>query len=143
MQRVKLSMRGRKSAFTLVEILVVIAILAILAVVTVVVIDPIGRINQANDATVRDEVANIADAVSYYIIDNSGDLPTHSTGTALPSVTAATVMTAGAEVVDLDNMTPDYLPSLPDKGYRLGVLNGTTIIVGGTLSDATAFTVIK
>jgi prepilin-type N-terminal cleavage/methylation domain-containing protein len=138
-----LSTKGRRSPFTLVEILVVIAILAILAVVTVVVIDPIGRINQANDATIRDEVANVADAVSYYIIDNAGTLPTHSTGTALPAVTAANVMTTGAEVVDLDGMTPDYLPTLPDKGYRLGVLNGTTIIVGGTLSDGSAFTVIK
>jgi prepilin-type N-terminal cleavage/methylation domain-containing protein len=140
MLKAKKQILGNKSAFTLVEILVVIAILAILAVVTFVVINPIERINQANDTNAKEEVQSVLKAITFYTVDHNGTLPTYGSGTALPTVTAATVMTAGADVATLEGISPTYMTTLPDKGYRVGVLSSGAAIVGATLSDDTIFT---
>lgn len=135
----------RKSAFTLVEILVVIAILAILAVVTFVIINPVQRINQANDATAREDVQSILSATSLYSVDNGGSRPTYNPGaapgTALPTVTTANIMTAGVPVTQLEGLSPTYITTIPDNGYRIGVLASGAVLIGATLSDATVFTV--
>ncbi len=133
-----------RSAFTLVEILVVIAILAILAVVTFVIINPVQRINQANDATAREDIQSILEATSLYSVDNSGARPTYDlsgTSTPLPTVTAATVMTAGVDVTLIEGLSPTYITTIPSNGYRIGVLSSGAVMIGATLSDATVFTV--
>lgn len=138
-----LKTQNRQSAFTLVEILVVIAILAILAVVTFVIINPVQRINQANDATAREDIQSILEATSLYSVDNSGARPTYdpgsAPGTALPTVTTANIMTNGADVTLVENISPTYITTIPSNGYRIGVLASGAVIVGATLSDASVF----
>lgn len=133
---------SRKSAFTLVEILIVIAILAILAVVTFVVINPAQRINDSNDTRRREEVNAILNAINLYQVDNTGAAPTASSA-ALPTVTTANIMTAGADATDLDGIAPTYIASIPTdpagSEYKVGVI-GSSVIVGITLSDSTVFT---
>lgn len=133
----------KMKAFTLVEILVVIAILAILAVVTFVVINPVQRINDANDNRVKEEVQSILGAVQLYIVDNSGSKPTAG-GSALPTVTTANIMTAGADASTVSGISPTYITTIPTQPsgseYKVGVLASGAVIVGGTLSDASVFT---
>lgn len=134
----------RAKGFTLVEILIVIAILAILAVVTFVVINPVQRINQANDATRREEIQSILGAISLYSVDNNGALP-QAGGAALPTVTTANIMTAGAVATTLSGVSPTYLTTIPvgpeNDNYRVGRLASGAVLVGATLSDSTVVTV--
>lgn len=136
---------SKKSAFTLVEILIVIAILAILAVVTFVVINPAQRINDANDTVRREDIQAILSSVTLYAVDNAGTLPTYNSGTALPTVTAANIATAGANASQLEGIAPDYLTTIPTdpagNNYWVGVLASGSVIVGATMSDATVETV--
>lgn len=136
---------NKRSAFTLVEILIVIAILAILAVVTFVVINPAARINDANDAKRREDVQAILSAMSLYSVDNGGDTPTYDTGDALPTVTTSNIMTTGVNAVLLDGIEPVYLTNIPSdpsgSEYKVGVLASGAVLVGATLSNATVFTV--
>jgi prepilin-type N-terminal cleavage/methylation domain-containing protein len=138
--------KDRKSAFTLVEILVVIAILAILAVVTFVIINPVQRINQANDTTAREDVRNLISAIQLYSFDNANAVPTYdpgsAPGTALPVVTAANIMTTGIDAQLLEGISPTYMTTIP-AGYRVGVLASDAVIIGATLSDASVFTITQ
>lgn len=143
MLKAKLFGSKKANAFTLVEILVVIAILAILAVVTFVVINPVQRINESNDSRVRQEVESILGALSLYVVDNAGALPTVG-GTALPTVTSATVMTDGVAANTVTNISPRYLSTIPAQPsgaqYRVGRTSANALLVGGTLSDGTVYT---
>lgn len=139
------------NAFTLVEILIVIAILAILAVVTFVVINPAARINAANDSQTRNNVIALCDAISLYVVDQGGALPTvsnPSAGTALATVTEATLVSAGDDAADLENIAPDYIASLPTTAtggvVYVGQLANGQVICGGNLSDgSTLFSTIR
>jgi prepilin-type N-terminal cleavage/methylation domain-containing protein len=137
------STKGKKSAFTLIEILVVIAILAILAVVTFVIINPVQRINEANDTTKKEDVRSILDAANLYSLDNSGAVPTYNPGsapgTALPTVTSSNIMTSGVDASQLEGISPGYITVIP-SGYRVGLLASGALLVGVTLSDASVFT---
>lgn len=142
MQKLISTAKGRKSAFTLVEILIVIAILAILAVVTFVVINPVQRVDQGKDTRRREEVNNILSAITLYTVDNDGTRPTAG-GNPLPTVTTANILTTGADASDLDNLGTSLteIPVDPDGlEYKVGLLNGTTAIVGILLSDGTTYT---
>ena len=135
-------MRETKSAFTLVEILIVIGLLAILAVVTFVIINPAQRINAANDTQRREEVREIQKAIEVYSTQNGGSLPTVS-GNSLPVVTNANVLTLGAPASTLDGFTPVYMKAIPldpsGSEYRVGILANQQVIVGTTLSDGNPF----
>lgn len=137
-------MKERKSAFTLVEILIVIGLLAILAVTTFVLINPAQRLNAANDTQRREEVREIQKAIEVYSTQNGGSLPTVS-GSGLPMVTNANVLTLGAAASTLDGFTPTYMKAIPldpDGGeYRIGILSNQQVIVGTTLSDGSPFIV--
>ncbi|MBL8014775.1 MAG: prepilin-type N-terminal cleavage/methylation domain-containing protein [Candidatus Doudnabacteria bacterium] len=134
--------RQGKSAFTLVEILVVIAIIAILAVVAFVALNPAQRINDANDAKRREDVQAVLNAIALYAVDNSGNLPTAGSQ-PLPLVTNANIMTAGVAVNTLDGISPTYLTTFPadpaGTQYRVGVLANGAAAVGASLSDASLF----
>lgn len=85
------SLRLRKG-FTLIELLVVIAILGVLAAVVLVAINPLQKIQQANDAKVKSDIGQIAQAaVAYATIHNGaypaavGDLQTAGELTVTPT----------------------------------------------------------
>lgn len=133
----------RMRGFTLVEILIVIAILAVLAVVTFVVINPVERLNAAKDQTRREDVNSILQAIVLYSVDNAGSMSTYNSGTALPVVTTANIMTAGIVASSLDVATVPSLTKIPKDpdgvDYRVGVSSSGTPIVGITLSNNTVF----
>lgn len=58
----KLSSKG----FTLIELLIVIAVLGILAAGVLVAINPVKRVSQANDATLKNDIGQIATAMQAY-----------------------------------------------------------------------------
>ena len=151
--------KAKKQAFTLVEILIVIAILAILAVVTFVVIDPAARINAANDTRVREDVNGIADAISLFVVDNIGALPTQNDctnpactdGTAIATTTEATLFDAvgGGDDGSLyaTALVPSYIAAIPTEPdadqYQIGQTAAGVVLVGGTLSDGVTTFVTK
>jgi len=59
-----------KSAFTLIELLLVIAIIGILAAVVAVAINPAQKINQANDAKAKSDIGQVASAAQSYFTTN-------------------------------------------------------------------------
>lgn len=134
--------RSKRSAFTLVEILVVIAIIAILAVVAFVALDPARRINDAQDATRREDVQALVSAIALFSVDNNGTLPTAG-GAALPVVTAANLMANGVAANTLDAISPTYITTIPTDPdgaqYRVGRLASGAAIVGTTLEDGSVF----
>ncbi len=123
----KLFKKKSTSGFTLIELLVVIGIIAILFAVVLVSIDPAKRLKQSRDATRKQDVADILEAVQEYIVDNSGQFPTGLTagtsysmlGTAASgcSISACgftTTPTVNTACLDLSSSTiPTYLSSMP------------------------------
>ena len=69
------SSKKRRSAFTLLEILLVIGIIAVLATVVVVSLDPATRFRDARDARRLSDIQSILSAIHQYIVDNRGTLP--------------------------------------------------------------------
>jgi prepilin-type N-terminal cleavage/methylation domain-containing protein len=63
-----------KSAFTLVELIIVIAIIAILAAAIFVAIDPARRLHESRNARRRSDISTIVDAIKTNQADNNGDL---------------------------------------------------------------------
>jgi prepilin-type N-terminal cleavage/methylation domain-containing protein len=161
----------KQAAFTLVEILIVIAILAILAVVTFVVINPAQRINDANDARIREDVNAIANAISLYVVDNTGQEPVQdataaaesalcTNSAALPDNSGAGLSqanlvagtgTAGQVGVPIicisDALLPDFIASLPvhptGGNYYIGVDANGSLMVGGVLTTSVPFIVTQ
>ncbi len=104
----------RRSAFTLIEILIVIAIIAILASIVIVAINPVRMMAQARNTQRRSDVEAILSALTQYSIDNNGALPS-----GIPDTTALGICRTGALTcqngVDLGDLTvgAKYLGSLP------------------------------
>jgi type IV pilus assembly protein PilA len=100
-----------KKGFTLVEVLLVIVIIAVLTAIVLVAINPARQVAQANNTQRRADVTTILNAVSEYMVDNGGTLPT-STEAALGA--AATNMgSAAADVEICTDLVPTYLAALP------------------------------
>lgn len=66
--------------FTLIELLVVIAVLGVLAAGVFVAINPLKRIQQAQDAKIKSDIGQIAQAEQAYFTSNSITAPTYAIG---------------------------------------------------------------
>jgi type IV pilus assembly protein PilA len=100
-----------KKGFTLVEVLLVIVIIAVLTAIVLVAINPARQIAQANNTQRAADVTTILNAVSEYIVDNGGSLPT-STEAAL----STTPTNLGSDATDIEictDLVPTYLAALP------------------------------
>ena len=65
--------KARRSAFTLIELIIVIAIISILAGAIFVAIDPARRLHESRNAVRASDVVTILEAVKKYQTDNDGD----------------------------------------------------------------------
>lgn len=100
-----------KKGFTLVEVLLVIVIIAILTAIVLVAINPARQVAQANNTQRRADVATILNAVSQYIVDNGGTLPTST-----EAVLSTTPTNMGTDALDIEictDLVPTYLAGLP------------------------------
>jgi prepilin-type N-terminal cleavage/methylation domain-containing protein len=71
--------RRLRSAFTLIELLIVIAVVAILAVVVVLVLNPSQLLKQSRDSERLSELTTLNKAIAIYQVDNGGTLGVAST----------------------------------------------------------------
>jgi len=131
------SPHSKKSAFTLIELIIVIAIVAILAAAVFVAIDPARRLHEARNAVRASDTATVLEAVKKYQADNGGthystvDAITDDSyvliGTTLnddglcaeevtSAAVCANVATAAgtADCVDLSSIGATYLSSIPN-----------------------------
>lgn len=113
---------SRKKGFTLIEVLLVIGIIAVLAAVVVVSLDPVQRFKDAQDSRRLSDIQSILTAVSQYIVDNRGALPSgldtneKQLGTADSScgiTTGECNVTGATDCIDLAGPLASYLKSLP------------------------------
>lgn len=125
-----------KSAFTLIELIIVIAIIAILAAAIFVAIDPARRLHEARNARRSSDVATILEAVKKHQADNDGTLystissitddrfvligtTTNDDGLCAEESTSADVCantataSGTADCVDLSSIGATYLASIP------------------------------
>ncbi len=122
--------RSAHSGFTLIELLLVIGIIGILASIVIVAINPNKQLGSARDTQRRSDVGTILNAVTQYMIDNNGSLPS-----GIPTTTAKAICQTGAAScvngVDLSVLTASgkYLVKMPvDPQVTTGTGTNYTIL---------------
>lgn len=114
---------NQRSAFTLIELLLVIAVIVALAVTVFVALNPAQRLSQARDARRTADVDAILTATHEYIMDNKGTVPANISttdtmigkcGSAAPAVSKnGCVITANTTCFDASTTLSAYLASAP------------------------------
>lgn len=107
-----------QSGFTLIELLVVIVIIATLATIVFVALDPATRIKDARNSRRWTDINSILTAVSEYIVDNDGTIPSGLSTTEQQLGTCTTggntiCTTAAASCLNLNSTLAKYLKSIP------------------------------
>ncbi|HRN69998.1 MAG TPA: prepilin-type N-terminal cleavage/methylation domain-containing protein, partial [Candidatus Woesebacteria bacterium] len=103
-----------RKGFTLIELLVVIGILAVLLAITLIAVNPAQNIADAEDTQRRSDVTQILNAVSQYVVDNNGDVPSGVTGTE------ATIGKGTDEVNLCAALVPQYIAAIPQDPTTSG-----------------------
>lgn len=140
-----------RKGFTLIELLVVIGILAVLLAITLIAVNPAQNIEDAEDTQRRSDVTQILNAVSQYIVDNNGDVPTGVTGTDA-------VIGDGVGQIDIcAALVPQYIAAIPqdpttggngidetectagtyNTGYEIRQLNGRVTVSAPSANNGT------
>lgn len=103
-----------RSAFTLIELLLVIGIIAILASIVIVAINPTKQLADARDTQRRSDVNTISNAIYQYTID-TGSLPV---GIPIGEENAIEVCRMGqpdcSGYLDLDVLGGTYITTIPE-----------------------------
>lgn len=109
----------KRSAFTLLEILLVVAMLSILAGIVILAINPSRQLGQTRNAQRAVDINTVLNAVYQYSVDNDGSLPAAiPTSADCPGVATNEICKTGgscAGLVDLTVLTTSqtYLVSIP------------------------------
>ena len=105
-----------QAGFTLIELLVVIGILAVLMAIVLIAINPARQFAQANETKRRSDVNALLNAISQYVADNKGTLPTGlatlDRGVA-HNISNVNVATAADDADLCSALMPTYISSLP------------------------------
>lgn len=104
-----MSAHGRRSGFTIVELLIVIAVIAVLSVVTIIVINPAQLLAQGRDSNRISDMTNLANAIALYQQEFNG-VPGSANVVYVSIPDKAATSTAGDQCQGLG------LPTLP-PGY--------------------------
>jgi prepilin-type N-terminal cleavage/methylation domain-containing protein len=109
----------RERGFTLIEVLLVIALIAVLATIVVIALNPGRQLDQAKNATRRNHVETILNAITQYTLDHNGQFPTNIPfdlqGCADNYLICKTGVQCEQGGIDLSVLTEEglYLPSIP------------------------------
>lgn len=114
----------RRSAFTMIELIIVIAIIAILAAAIFVAIDPARRLQESRNAVRSSDVATVLEAVKKFQADNEGTHYTEIDGltadqySVIGTASSGCNSTCGAQTtqaacVDLSGIGSNYLADIP------------------------------
>jgi prepilin-type N-terminal cleavage/methylation domain-containing protein len=129
-----MSISKQDKGFTLLEILLVIAAIGILAAIVLVAINPNRQLAQARNLVRQADINTIQKALEQYLIDN-GRYPTSvsttpgyicNTGTEQTGVT--TTINCN-ERVDLRELVPDYIASIPKDPQAIGTNTGYMVAI--------------
>jgi len=103
---------GTKSAFTLLEVLLVVAIIAILAGIVILALNPSKQLADSRNAQRRADVNTILNAVYQYAIDNNGTIPATITSSSTEICKSSSTCTG---LIDLSVLTASekFLTSIP------------------------------
>jgi len=106
----------QKSAFTLLEILLVVAAIGILAAIVIVAINPNEQLAKVRDSERQSEVGTLYDAIQQYNIDNDGEWPDEIASMSANS--AEEICADGvsdSSCINLtDDLTPAYVAAIPE-----------------------------
>lgn len=118
--------KTKKSAFTLVELLIVIGVLAILASIVFVALNPLGRFQNARNARRWSDVTAILSAIKLHQVDNGGTYLTDignlsadsyyqiGAGSSCADTCSNPTVILQSDCIDLSDLVDEgYLPSLP------------------------------
>lgn len=111
---------SHRSAFTLLEILLVVAAIAVLASIVIVAINPGRQLAQTKNSVRRADVNTIVNAIYQYAIDSAGSLPS-SISTTVKQICKTGVVTSTCNSLNLAELsvltstgTNSYLVSMPN-----------------------------
>lgn len=111
-------MRSR-SAFTLIELLLVIGIISVLLVLTLQAINPTRQLGATRNAQRRSDIQTILNAVHQYGVDHRGNLPA-----SIPTGTPLFICQTGAEScingVNLNALSGAYVVAMPHDPQATG-----------------------
>ncbi len=118
-----------QQGFTLIELLIVIGILAVLMGIVLVAINPARQFAQANNTERQSSVKTILDAVSQYLADHHGKLPTGLTADGKlyelgAGLTSPYPNSAVGQADICSAIVPSYVAALPEDP---SINNGTQI----------------
>ncbi len=111
-------MKNRRG-FTLIELLVVIGIIAILFAIVLIAVNPSRQFKQSRDATRKNDVRAVLNAVWQYGIDHNGivdGLADVSEGTYIPSCDDGYIDVADLQTDQLASLYIASIPSDPQTG---------------------------
>ena len=137
------SARNGSSGFTLIELLVVIGIIGILAAIALVAVNPGRQFASARDATRRNDIYQVVNAVYQHSVENNGNFLSSITST--PTDIGTSGLNLAADLV------PTYIPAIPDypstgspctMQYHL-YIDGTRITASATGELVTNITVTR
>lgn len=126
----------KRQGFTLIELLVVIGILAVLLAITLVAINPTRQFAQANNTARRSDANAILNAISQYVADNKGLLPT---GIAASDADKPISSAVGGTLAGFCNaLVPTYIAALPADPQSGTFTDCTDYATGYTVSVSAA-----
>ena len=117
-----------RSAFTLIELLIVIAIIAILAVVVVLTLNPAALLQQSRDSNRLSDLSTMNDAINFYNTDQAGSA-SYSLGTA--STTYLSISDPAATSTAGTNCGTMGLPATPTGWTDQCAASSTLRLVNG------------
>jgi prepilin-type N-terminal cleavage/methylation domain-containing protein len=118
-----------RSAFTLLELLLVIAVVAILAGIVLFALNPAGRLQEANDTKAIAKSNDLKKAIQAYVVDNGGSLPANISSLTTYGIYDVCKQGQSTNCVNLDVLvTNGYMSEIPvDSEGETTVISGYKI----------------
>lgn len=132
-----------KFPFSTLELSIFFVVIAAILLAGFFILAPKRAIDEVADTRRRSDITRIYDAVTLFLIDQGGELPTYGGGTEVPKVETTNILTEGVSVEQLDSFVPKYLSTMPrdpdGSSYKIGVFANGRVAVAASLSIGETF----